>query len=76
MQVFSQLRRWSIWLNRVSVMNQARCTPLVYRYIELVYMRVIAYGEAKSISYIYAFIYLVLLDNVFSMPLLLVTYPS
>ena len=48
--LFGQLRRWSIWLNRVSVLNQARCTPLVYLYIELVYTRFIASGEARLIS--------------------------
>ena len=46
--LFGQLRRQSIWLNRVSVLNQARCTPLVYLYIELVYTRVIASGRLIS----------------------------
>jgi len=54
--LFGQLRRWSIWLNRVSVLNQARCTPLVYLYIELVYTRVITSGEARLIPHIFILI--------------------
>ena len=65
--LFGQLRRWSIWLNRVSVLNQARCTPLVYLYIELVYTRVIASGEARLISpYIHILISIVYETMVFT----------
>ena len=65
--LFGQLRRWSIWLNRVSVLNQARCTPLVYLYIELVYTRVIASGEARLISpYIHILISIVYGTMVFT----------
>ena len=71
--LFGQLRRWSIWLNRVSVLNQARCTPLVYLYIELVYTRVIASGEARLIS-IYSYTHQhSLWDNGIYRPLLFVT---
>ena len=71
--LFGQLRRWSIWLNRVSVLNQTRCTPLVYLYIELVYTRVIASGEARLIS-IYSYTHChSLWDNGIYRPLLFVT---
>ena len=71
--LFGQSRRWSVWLNRVSVFNQTLCTLLVYLYIEVVYTRVITSGEARSMSHMYIFNYHSLWDNGTYKPLLLVT---